>query len=217
MGDFANDNRSHSWYPAYMPDSFQSRDSRLVTLDHLLTRRSVGLLQDPAPEGADLDLILEAGLRAPDHGRLRPWRFVTIRGDARFTFGECLADAAAKRDPQAAAALGERARAWVRRTPLLIAVGVIVKAGKIPEIEQMLSAGAAAMNLLNACHLLGYGAMWVTGANTYDADVNGLLGFEAPSRLVGFLTVGTPAPTVAPTLSRPELAQHAVDWRSPTA
>lgn len=200
-----------------MPDSFQSRDSRLVALDQLLARRSVGLLQDPAPRDADLDLILEAGLRAPDHGRLRPWRFVTIRGEARIAFGECLAGAAAKRDPEAAAALGERARAWVRRTPLLIAVGAIVKDGKIPEFEQMLSAAAAAMNMLNAAHLLGYGAMWVTGANAYDPTVNALLGFEAPSRLVGFLTVGTPAPALTPSATRPELAAHAVDWLPPAA
>ena len=200
-----------------MPDNFQSRDPRLLTLDLLLTRRSVGLLREPAPRDADLDLILEAGLRAPDHGRLRPWRFVTIRGEARIAFGECLAGAAAKRDPEGAAALGERARAWVRRTPLLIAVGAIVKDGKIPELEQMLSAAAAAMNMLNAAHLLGYGAMWVTGANTYDPNVNALLGFEAPSRLVGFLTVGTPAPAPMPSASRPELTSHVVDWQPPAA
>lgn len=198
-----------------MLDSFQSQEPRHVTLDHLLARRSVGLLQGPAPQGADLELILQAGLRAPDHGRLRPWRFVTIRGEARIAFGECLAAAAAKRDPEAAVALGERARAWVRRTPLLIAVGAIVKEGKIPESEQMLSAGAAAMNMLNAAHLLGYGAMWVTGPNAYDPNVNALLGFEAPSRLVGFLTIGTPAPTPTPALPRPELSAHVADWQPP--
>lgn len=198
-----------------MPDSFQSQESRLVTLDHLLARRSVGLLQDSAPQGADLDLILQAGLRAPDHGRLRPWRFVTIRGEARVAFGERLAAAAAQRDREAAAALGERARAWVRRTPLLIAVGAIMKDSKIPESEQVLSAGAAAMNMLNAAHLLGYGAMWVTGANAYDANVNALLGFDAPSRLVGFLTIGTPAPAPTPSLPRPELSAHVADWQPP--
>lgn len=198
-----------------MLDSFQSQRSRVVTLDHLLARRSAGLLQDPAPQGAALDLILRAGLRAPDHGRLRPWRFVTIRGEARIAFGECLAAAAAKRDPEAAAALGERARAWVRRTPLLIAVGAIVKEGKIPESEQLLSAGAAAMNMLNAAHLQGYGAMWVTGPNAYDPNVNALLGFEAPSRLVGFLTIGTNAAAPTPALPRPELSAHWVDWQPP--
>ena len=74
--------------------------------------------------------------------------------------------------------LGDRYRAWVRRTPLLIAVGAEIRADhKIPEIEQILSVGAAAMNMLNAIHMLGYGGMWVTGVNTYDPHLNALLGF----------------------------------------
>lgn len=187
------------------------RESHRLTLDHLLARRSVGPLQEPAPNGADLDLILDAGLRAPDHGKLRPWRFVVIRGEARLAFGERLAEAAVQRDPANGAALGERYRAWVRRIPMLIAVGAVVKSGSIPEIEQVLSAGAAAMNMLNAIHLLGYGGMWVTGANVYDPAVNALLGFEAPARLVGFLTVGTPATTLPP-MTRPSRADHVVEW-----
>jgi nitroreductase len=195
-----------------MPDISHAREPRLLALDPLLARRSVGQLQEPAPEGADLDLILDAGLRAPDHGRLRPWRFVIIRGDARLAYAEKLAEAATVRDPANAATLGERYRAWVRRTPMLIAVGVIVKPGNIPEIEQLLSAGAAAMNMLNALHMLGYGGMWVTGPNTYDPNVNALLGFEAPSRLVGFLTAGTPAPSTAPAPARPDRAAHVSEW-----
>ncbi|TAJ84299.1 nitroreductase [Reyranella sp.] len=202
-----------------MPDTApafpESRDVQRLTLDQLLARRSVGPLQEPAPDGADLDLILDAGLRAPDHGKLRPWRFVVIRGDARLAFGERLAEAAAKRDPANGAALGERYRAWVRRIPMLIAVGAIVKGGNIPEIEQVLSAGAAAMNMLNAIHLLGFGGMWVTGANVYDPSVNALLGFEAPSHLVGFLTVGTPA-TSLPSLTRPDRTDHVVEWVDPS-
>jgi nitroreductase len=182
-------------------------------LDLLLARQSVGqmMLQAPAPEDKELDLILDAGLRAPDHGRLRPWRFVTIRGDARIAFGERLAEAARERDPANAEALGERLRGWTARVPLFIAVGVEVHPdNKIPEVEQVLSAGAAAMNMLNAVHLLGYAGMWVTGANTYDPQVNELLGFKAPSRLVGYLTIGTPKGV--PPVSRPERAAHAVDW-----
>ncbi len=98
---------------------------------------------------------------------------------------------------------------------MLIAVGAIVKGGSIPEIEQVLSAGAAAMNMLNAIHLLGYGGMWVTGANVYDPSVNALLGFEAPSHLVGFLTVGTPA-TSLPSLTRPDRTDHVVEWVDPS-
>jgi len=181
-------------------------------LDLLLSRQSVGLLEEPAPQGADLDLILDAGLRAPDHGRLRPWRFVVIRGAARLAWGERLAEAAVARDPQSGTMLGERFRAWARRTPLLIAVGAEIRADhKIPEIEQILSVGAAAMNMLNAIHMLGYGGMWVTGLNTYDPRVNAWLGFEPPSRLVGFLAVGT-----AKAVQRIERAprdQHVREWR----
>lgn len=195
-----------------MPDITLAREPRLLALDQLLSRRSVGPLQEPAPAGADLDLILDAALRAPDHGRLRPWRFVVIRGEARLAFGEKLGEAAAVRDPANASALAERYRAWVRRTPMLIGVGAVVKPGNIPEIEQLLAAGAAAMNMLNALHMLGYGGMWVTGPNTYDPAVNTLLGFEAPSRLVGFLTVGTPAPSTAPIPARPERAAHVAEW-----
>ena len=198
-----------------MLDISHAREPRLLALDQLLCRRSAGLLQEPAPEGADLDLILDAGLRAPDHGRLSPWRFVIIRGDARLAFGERLADAAAQRDPANGAALGERYRAWVRRVPMLIAVGAVVKSGNIPEIEQVLSAGAAAMNMLNALHLLGYGGMWVTGANVYDPAVNALLGFEAPSHLVGFVTIGTPATTLPP-MTRPDRADHVAEWTDPS-
>ena len=97
------------------------------------------------------------------------------------------------------------------RTPLLIGVGAAVRANHvIPEGEQVLSAAAAAMNMLNAIHLLGYAGMWVTGANAYDPEINASLGFEAPSRLVGFLAVGTPRVTAA--VERPSRADHVVEW-----
>ena len=81
------------------------------------SRRSVGALQDPAPDGRDLELILDLGLRAPDHGRLRPWRFVLIRGEARTAFADRLVAAARRRDPDAPQALLDRYRAWPLRTP----------------------------------------------------------------------------------------------------
>lgn len=190
------------------------RDERLRAVELLLSRQSVNLLQEPAPDGAELDLILDAGLRAPDHGRLRPWRFVLIRGEQRQAWAARLAEAAMARDPETGPAMAEKSRAWVARTPLIIAVGVEIREGKIPEIEQMLSAGAAAMNMLNTIHLLGYGGMWVTGANSYDPQVNKALGFEAPSRLVGFLGVGTPRPMAAdaPKLGRPSRDRHTTEW-----
>jgi nitroreductase len=75
------------------------RDERLRAVELLLSRQSANLLQEPAPDGAELDLILDAGLRAPDHGRLRPWRFVLIRGEQRQAWADRLAEAALARDP----------------------------------------------------------------------------------------------------------------------
>ncbi|MBS0221926.1 MAG: nitroreductase [Proteobacteria bacterium] len=189
-------------------------ESRRGLLEPLLDRRSVAALEEPAPSQEEVGLILDAGLRAPDHGRLRPWRFVLIRGAAREAFGDCLVAAAKRRDANVPPALLDRYRTWPLRTPLLIAVGAAVRpAHVIPEIEQILSAGAAAMNMLNAVHLLGYGGMWVTGANTYDRGVNAALGFEWPSRIVGFLMIGTPKNAAIP--ERPSRTQHAVDWAAP--
>jgi len=149
---------------AHAPDNgVTDAEDRRRLLDLLLARRSTSALEDPAPAGRDLELILDLGLRAPDHGRLRPWRFVLIRGDARTAFADRLVAAARRRDPAAPQALLDRYRAWPLRTPLLIGVGAMVRANHvIPEAEQILSAGAAAMNMLNAIHLLGYAGMWVT-------------------------------------------------------
>jgi len=191
-----------------------NEQDRLRALQLLLDRRSVGALMDPAPAGQELDLIVDAGLRAPDHGRLRPWRFVLIRGDARVAFGGCLVAAARRRDPASPQSLLDRYRAWALRTPLLIAVGLEVRAvHAIPEGEQVLSAGAAAMNMLNATHMLGYGGMWVTGANSYDPEINACLGFPPPSRLIGFLAIGTPRTTM--NVERPQRSAHVVEWTRP--
>ena len=187
-------------------------ERRPQALEALLTRRSVSQLCEPAPDGDDLARIIEAGLQAPDHGRLRPWRFVTIRGEARTAFAEMLIMALKRRDPAATEAMEGRIRTRILGVPLIIAVGAHIKTeGPIPEIEQLLSAGAAAANMLNAIHALGYGGMWVTGAQTYDRSVNEALGFALPDRLVGLLYVGTlkTAPQVWP---RPVLTDHVREW-----
>ena len=184
---------------ALIPPAAQ-RDERLRAVELLLSRQSVNLLQEPAPDGAELDLILDAGLRAPDHGRLRPWRFVLIRGEQRQAWADRLAQAALARDPVNGPAMGEKSRAWVARTPLIIAVGVEVKEGKIPEIEQMLSAGAAAMNLVTAAHALGYAANWITEWYAYDRKALDALGLAATEKMAGFVHIGR---TVKPPEDRP--------------
>ena len=187
-------------------------DGDADAVELLLSRRSVGQLTDPAPSADQLERIIAAGLRAPDHGRLRPWRFVTISGDARIAFAEMLVAALKRRDPAATEAMAERIRTRILGVPLIIAVGAHIKTeGPIPEIEQLLSAGAAAANMLNAIHALGYGGMWVTGAHTYDRSVNEALGFAWPDRLVGLVYIGTPkAPP--PAWPAPVLVDHVREW-----
>ncbi len=178
----------------------------------LLGRASVGQLREPAPEGLALDTILQAAMRAPDHGKLRPYRYVLIRGAARFAYADVAEAAIQRRDPEGAEPLVQRYRARVTSAPLIIALGAHIQPGhRIPEVEQMLTVGAAAMNMLNAIHMLGFGAVWVTGPNAYDPAIAAALGFHAPDRLAGFLLVGTPIePPAAP--RRPDPAEYVVEW-----
>jgi nitroreductase len=187
----------------------------MTAIDSLLTRASISELAAPAPDGEDLDRILQAGLRAPDHGKLRPWRFVLIRGEARAAWAETIVGALLAREPDAPQAVIDKQRNRVMNAPLIIALGAKLQPGhKIPEIEQMLSVGAAAMNLLNAVHALGYGGVWLTGAHSFDPNVVTALGLEPSDKLAGFLFVGTPKAAPLST-RRPELADHVVEWRAP--
>lgn len=187
----------------------------MTPLDALLSRASTSQLAEPAPEGETLDRILRAGLRAPDHGHLRPWRFVLIRGAARGAFADVATIALRQRDPGAASAFVERQRSRILGAPLIIAVAAKISAGhKIPELEQLLSAGAAAMNLLNAAHAAGFGGIWLTGPNCYDPVVIEALGFQQPDRLVGFMFVGTRTET-ARAANGPEIADYVVNWTGP--
>ncbi|WP_374446511.1 nitroreductase [Stella sp.] len=184
------------------------------TLDLLLSRRSISpaLLGEPGPTDRDIAAMVAAALRAPDHGGLRPWRFAIVRGAARQRLGDVFAEAVRARDPTWTEALLERERGRPLRSPLVVACGARIRPDhKIPEIEQLLAAGAAAMNLLNAAHALGYGAMWVTGPNSYDPMVAGALGFHAPDRLVGFVHVGTPPADVG-AIERPDPRAHMAEW-----
>ena len=147
---------------------------------HALTsRRSVKFLRAPAPKQDELEQILQAAMSAPDHGALRPWRFVLIRGEAIGKLAD-VAIGAVKRsgDPRMTPEKEKSVREWMAAVLLFIAVAQKIAHDntKIPEQEQLLATGAAAMNLLNAVHMLGYGAFWSTGMGTYVEDVQNALG-----------------------------------------
>jgi len=188
-----------------------SRDS---ALENLLTRTSNNMLTEPVPNASELEIIIEAATHAPDHGRLRPWRFLTIQGDARQEFVKVIQAATKARNPDATEKdLTMLANKFLMQ-PMIIAVGTKITEGKIMEIEQVLSAGAAAMNILNAIHALGYAGKWVTGANCYDPMVNKALGFNAPDRLVGLIYVGTEKMKL-PVMERPKPSEFLSEWTAP--
>jgi nitroreductase len=185
-------------------------------LEAVLTRHSVApaFLAEPAPDDAALDRILAAGASAPDHGKLRPWRFIVIRGPARVRLGEVFAEALLRRQPDAAAAALEQERTRPLRAPLLVAVVARIdpQHAKIPEIEQILSTAAAAQNILLAAHAQGFGAKWLTGANAYDDHVKAALGLAPSDRLLGFIHIGT-VDGSPPAVPRADPRAHTVEWQ----
>jgi nitroreductase len=180
-------------------------------LEALCTRTSVSSLAEPGPTDEQLAAILRAASRAPDHARLRPWRFLIVRGEARRRLGEVMADALRASDPEAPEPLLERERQKPLRAPAILVVSVTPKERPgVPEVEQILAGGAAAQNILLAAHALGLGAIWRTGGTAYDDNVIQALDLVPGSRIVGFLYLGTPAGEVK---RRPdEQVVNAVEW-----
>lgn len=165
-------------------------------LELLKTRRSVKPfeLAGPAPSAAEIDTLLTVASRVPDHGKLAPWRFIVFEGDARLAAGDAIAAKFGKDNPQATPEQIEFERRRLARAPLVIAV--VSRAAphvKIPEWEQLMSAGAAAMNLLTAAHALGYHANWLTEWYAYDRNVLDALGLAAHERIAGFVHIGRAA------------------------
>lgn len=161
-------------------------------LTALTTRVSPVALDAPGPSGDALASILEAAVAAPDHGRMRPWRFILIEGSARDKFGALLAESLRRREPAAPAGKLEAERKKALRAPLIVVVAAVLQAGaKVPEVEQIVAVGAAAQNMLVAAYALGFGGFWRTGAIAYDAAMKRALGLAETDAIVGFLYLGT--------------------------
>ncbi len=161
----------------------------------LNTRRSIKPIEltGPAPSEAEIEALLTIAARVPDHGKLAPWRFILFEGDARKQIGERLVEAFKIDRPDATADQIEFERNRFARAPLVI--GVVSRAAphvKIPEWEQILSAGAAAMNLLTAAHALGFAGNWITEWYAYDPRILKAMGLSDHERIAGFVHIGRP-------------------------
>jgi nitroreductase len=178
------------------------------TIDLLKLRRSVGpnFLTGPGPSAEQLETLLKIASRVPDHGKLVPWRFIIFEGGARERAGEIIAAVFAEANPQADEVRRAAERNRLSRAPVVI--GVVSRAAahpKIPDWEQVLSAGAVCMNLLTAAVAEGFAASWITEWYAYDRRVLQALGLSPQERMAGFVHIGQPT-SPSPDRARPALA-----------
>ena len=185
------------------------------TIDLLLTRRSVKapMLGEPGPTADQLAAILKAAARVPDHKKLVPWRFIVFEGEARARFGEVLADACASEEKQApSAARLDLERARLTRAPTVVAViSRVTPHPAAPEWEQVLSCGAACMNLCLAANALGFGTCWLTEWYSFSGGVRRALHLAGNERIAGFIYIGT-ARERQDDRERPDLAAITTRW-----
>lgn len=180
--------------PLLSPDELNSLTKS--TLDLLLTRRSgsAKAMTGPGPTDEQLASILSAASRVPDHGKLTPWRFIVFQGATREAFGRHLAELFQQANPSAIEELVAAERNRFLRAPVV--VGVVSQAlgnAKVPEWEQILSAGAVCMTLLLATHAQGLTGSWLTEWYAYDERIRPILGLQPHERMAGFIYLGTPA------------------------
>lgn len=179
-------------------------------MEAIFTRQSIGEVKpDPIPLEL-IEKLLSAAVQAPNHYKVRPWRFVVLTGASRERLGEVIARSFAEKFPQAPASTLDKERSKLLRAPLLIAVGVDQPSEpKVLEIENLCAAAAAAENLLLAAHALGLAAKWRTGEDARDPHVKKFLGFTPVQHLIAFLYIGYPA-MEAEAVNRPGLEDRTV-------
>ncbi len=185
----------------------------MQAIDLLLRRRSAKTLGEPGPDATALELLLAAGARAPDHGRLRPWRFIVIRGPARARFGDMLAEQLRRGKPASSPEALERERLKAFRAPLIVAVAAVKDPhATVPMVEQLLCAGAAAGNILLAARALGFNGVWKTGGAAYDDEVKRALGLEPADAIAAFLYIGTEPGDAEETSARQDWRERVSYW-----
>ncbi len=163
-------------------------------LKDIQTRNSIPFLEEPAPSEAEMIEVYKAALRAPDHAWLRPWRYLEVRGETRYKLSKAFLDAAMKDGDTLTDELKQKLENAPYRAPMIIVLVADVKEHpKVPKVEQLLSLGASAQNILLAIDSLGYGAVWRTGKMAFNPYVVEALKLPENSEIIGYLYVGTPS------------------------
>jgi Nitroreductase len=173
----------------------------------LRDRRSRAALTVPAPGPDEVRALLVAAGSAPDHGRLRPWRFVVVTGAGLGALGDAFAAAHAEREPTASPAELDRSRSKPRRAPMIVVVvGGVREHPKVPAWEQRAAVACAAYGVVLGANALGYGAMWRTSWYGEAPKVRAHLGLADGEEVTGWIYLGTPAghdPVPRPQLEPP--------------
>ncbi|MBX8555424.1 nitroreductase family protein [Pseudomonas cichorii] len=165
----------------------------MEALDVLLNRVSVPRLVDPAPDAAQREILFGAALRSPDHGQLRPYRFITVEGPARERMGELLVEALQQGGGEITPQALDKARLGPLRAPLVVVVVARLQDHfKVPRKEQLITAGCAAHAVLLAAYAQGVGAVWRTGDLSYSPHVAKGFGLADDEEVIAFLYLGTP-------------------------
>jgi nitroreductase len=188
-------------------------EGRREVLDFLTRRRSASAatLGAPAPDEAELTELLRLAARVPDHGKLFPWRFIILQGDAKAEFAARL-EAIAARQPNPEKARGALFK--IKTPPLTVAVVSRHLEAPIPEWEQRLSAAAVCMTLLIAAEAAGYGANWITDWYAYAPEATALLGLGDGEQVAGYIHIGTPAEAPLERV-RPDVPAITTLWKAP--
>ena len=185
----------------------------LQFLDRVST--PANLLIEPAPNDEQLAQIFKAAMNAPDHRHLRPYRFITIRGEARQALSEVFVNAVKIREPDVDDDYLNKQRQKPLRSPLIVVlVASLQDDHKVPEVEQILCTGAVANNILLASNALGFGSIWLTGANAFDENVCKSLGLADSEKIIGFIYLGTPKVKM-PDRGAANLSSMVSNWTGP--
>lgn len=162
-------------------------------LQILLSRSSTKKFADSIPDRSQIETLLAAASRAPDHGLIAPWRFTVLQGESRSLLGDAMRSALLEKMPEADSDAQERERSKAFRSPVLIVVSAVTQSHpKVPEVEQLVAVGAAIENLWLAAEELGLGVAWKTGSHAYHPGVKLALGLSEKEPIIGFLHVGVP-------------------------
>jgi len=163
------------------------------TITAIHSRHSVPKVQpEPLPREV-IEKLLSAAVQAPNHYKVRPWRFVVLTGKSRERLGDVMADSFQAKFPELPVEALAKERHKPMRAPVVIVVAVDKPVEpKVKEIENICAVAAACENILLAAHTLGLGGMWRTGDSVHNEEVKKFLGFEPDQHLIGFLYIGYP-------------------------